>query len=371
MKPAALFKNQSGRERFNFSYSAGLLFQGCPKKFELEKILGWRSKDKKSSLEFGKASEKAVQVYHMGGCKPGLAVEQFQSEWEPIKSMSDLVYTDRDGDWESLNKAGTELMKLYEAYVETGRVKFNNPQFQVCKRRKIFPEDPKYGLIDYVGYVDMLCDDVLVDIKTSSNPYPTSPKLWVTKDKQLTTYAWATGQRHVAFLTFVKNTGSPKKGDEVSFIEEVQSTLLDTNGYLRGDTAWVIRASGDTVWVVSTEEKFNEFCKVAEGVKGKALDALVAEHGTPVSILSVTKQRIQFIDGTVSDEDIHFAEHFVIANSLAMCDAHELGEYCPNFAVRFPDNKCLWCDMRGICFNEPELVQELLVRDGAEWLEAE
>jgi hypothetical protein len=368
MEPAALFTNQYGRKRFNFSYSAGLLFQGCAKKFQLEKCLGWREKDRKSSLEFGKATEKAVEVYHTAGCKSGLAVQQFQENWEPIKADKTLVYTDRDGDWDSLNKAGTELMKLYEALIETGRLKFNNPKFQVAKRRKIFPEDPKYGLLDYVGYVDMLCDDLLVDLKTTSVPYPTSPKSWVSKDKQLTTYSWATEQRHVAFLVFVKNTGSPKKGDEVSFIEDVQPTLLDTTGYLRGDTAFVIRASGDTVWVVSSDEKFQAFAKAAEGVKGKALDALVDEHGTAIPVLSVTKQRIQFIDGTVSDEDIRFAEHFVVANTLAMVDAHELGEYVPNFGVRFPDNKCLWCPMRGVCFDQPELVEQLLVRDGGEWL---
>jgi hypothetical protein len=368
MKPAALFKNPGGRYRFNASYSACSLFQSCAKKFELEKVRGWRDKDRKSSLEFGKAVEKAVEVYHTAGCKSGLAVKQFQENWEPIKDDKTLVYTDRDGDWEALNKAGTELMKLYESLIETGRLKFNNPQFQVGKRRKIFPEDQKYGLLDYVSYLDILCDDAIIDIKTSSNPYPVSPKTWVAKDEQLATYSWVTGQRHVAFLVFVKNTGACKKGDEVSFLEDIQPTLLDNTSFRRGDSAWVIRASGDTVWVVGTEEKYQEFCKAAEGVKGKALDELVAEHGLSLPVSSVTKQRIQFLEGTVSDEDVRFAEHFIVANTLAMVDCHELSEYVPNFGVRYPDNRCLWCSMRGICFNQPELVEELLVRDGADWL---
>ena len=74
----SLYTSASGRSVNHASSSVLDLFKGCRRKFYLEKIQGWREKDKRGSLEFGKAIESAVQFFYENSCKPGDAVDHFK-----------------------------------------------------------------------------------------------------------------------------------------------------------------------------------------------------------------------------------------------------------------------------------------------------
>ncbi len=68
---AFLYISADGKERNRHSYSAGLEFSQCPWKYYLHRIMGWREKDNKAALLFGRALEDAIQFYHETGGKVG------------------------------------------------------------------------------------------------------------------------------------------------------------------------------------------------------------------------------------------------------------------------------------------------------------
>jgi len=62
---AHLYVNSKGQEVRSFSYSAGSLFHECAQKFKLSRLDGWRERELRASMEFGKAIENAIQAYHV------------------------------------------------------------------------------------------------------------------------------------------------------------------------------------------------------------------------------------------------------------------------------------------------------------------
>ena len=124
----SLYVSASGHEVSHASSSSLDVFRLCRRKFKLSRIDGWRQKEKKASLEFGKCIESAVQFYHDNGLKAGDAVSEFQRLWAKWIDQT-LKYTDQEADWKSLNTMGKEMTRLYEILLPTLPIK--NPKWQL------------------------------------------------------------------------------------------------------------------------------------------------------------------------------------------------------------------------------------------------
>ena len=61
---AFLYINSKGNPWRKHSYSAGNTFDQCPRKYFLQKVMGWKERDNKARFQFGKALENAVQWFH-------------------------------------------------------------------------------------------------------------------------------------------------------------------------------------------------------------------------------------------------------------------------------------------------------------------
>src|SRR5208282_485889 len=109
---ALLYINASGKEMTRHSYSGGLEFDHCPWKYYLHRIMGWKEKDNKAALLFGRAIEDAIEFYHAVGGKKDVAEEEFIRLWSMCKDK-ELTYTKKEVNWDSLMRAGREMMRLY------------------------------------------------------------------------------------------------------------------------------------------------------------------------------------------------------------------------------------------------------------------
>ncbi len=149
---AILYIDADGNERNRHSYSAGLEYDHCPYKYYLHRIAGWREKDTKAALQFGIALEDAIQFFHKTNGRNG--EEEFIRLWTKCKDKP-LVYTKKEVNWESLMRAGREMMRLYAIRQPSLPIPMDTI-FQRQFTKEVFPNDPSYGGIEFFAKLDMI-----------------------------------------------------------------------------------------------------------------------------------------------------------------------------------------------------------------------
>lgn len=356
-----LYVSTKGKAWRKHSYSAGNDYDQSPYKYYLRRVLGWKSKDDKAAFKFGRAWEEAVQFYHDNRGKGG--VEDFQRRWA-VHKEEPLKYTKTEKDWASLNRVGTEGMRLYMLMQPQLPIPLGGQSaFQREYSKEVFPGDPNYGEIDDVGKLDIVCyvdpkhpalpkmdwrpewgalRPVIVDMKTGGKNFPESQGL-AAYDAQLRRYSWLAGPqfRTVAFLWLTKSSSKLTKGCSV--------TLLEPIGYFSAGTEVVIATPPDkagNVYLVQNDfeleqmdkaqgrnsagkldtTKFAETCK-AEWLKANAWIA-------PET--AVTRVRLQFNIGVVSEQSAQDAGADAARQIVEIVNSWKNNRWVNRFGVRFP-----------------------------------
>lgn len=365
----SLYRSASGREVNHASSSSLDVFRLCRRKFKLGRIDGWRQKEKKASREFGKCIESSVQFYHENGLKSGDAVSEFQRLWAKWIEQKDLVYTDQEGNWISLNTMGKEMTRLYEILLPTLPIK--NPKWQLQFLKKLWPGSDLSDL-EFMAYVDLLStlEDgtrIIVDIKTAKSELPITSNM-MSLDGQLRKYAWVSGIRDVAFLNFVKAKPEEfKKGTSVTLLEKGLS-------WEPGAKLVIIKYDSDTeVAYVSDEETVRIMDEELATISGKGateyktrvFSAYVSEEKIAVMRRDqITKVRLQWVRGTIPEEELAEIGQQIGVDMFSMKAAHDTNFYSKDGGLRFPNATCSWCEFLPLCNPDPKKAEETLVRIG-------
>lgn len=367
-----LYKSASGREVTHGSHSALDSFRFCRRKFKLNRIDGWRQKGKKASLEFGKCVEAAIQFYHDNGLKPDDCTQEFKRLW--LKwSEQELIYTDQETDWPTLYVMGSEMTKLYEARLPN--LPIRNPKFQLQYRKALWP-GTELADLEFMGYVDMLStlEDgrrVVIDIKTAKSGLDLTPNM-VAMDPQLREYAWMSGIQDVGFLWFVKAApNSFKHGDSVSLLEnsinwKAGETLVVFK-YQKADAEKEVAEALLLGTFEAVEAVDLELDKIAGTGSTKLKDIRIKEiieSGTLqwVPREAVTKTKLQWVQGRIPADVLPEVGQRIGHDMIQLKSAFETGVFPQDGGVKFPNNSCVWCEMRGFCTGNPKLVEDLLVQ---------
>lgn len=370
----SLYRSASGREVNNASSSSLDTFRLCRRKFKLSRIDGWKQKDRKASLEFGKCLEAGLQFYFQNGLKPGDGPDEFRRLWSKFIDQP-LSYTDQEGDWANLNRVGVEGLRLFEVTLPNLPIK--NPKFQLNYEKKLWPGDPVYGHLGYTAYIDILStlDDatrLIIDVKTAKSTLDITPNM-VSLDGQLRKYAWVSGITEVAFLNFVKcKTEDFKKGTKATLLEDYNYPLWKAGQQLTV-VSCVEPGEGDETryFNLATEEVVQKMDEELDKISGKGAKEAkekvfrgYAERGDIVTTGrdGITKVRVQWVRGTIPAEELSEIGDQVGADVLAMNASSERGLYPADGGVRFPNNACVFCEMRGICLKDNALRDSILVQ---------
>jgi len=391
---AYIYKNSKGIEVSSWSYSTGQTFGFCRRKFKLAKKDGWRSKGDTAASKFGVAVEDAIQHFHADGLKAGCGVDHFKYRWLQFKEVPNLVYKEKEGDWKDFYQAGSELLALYELSVPS--LPFVNPQFQLRYAKEVFPGTELAGITDQ-GFTDMHCSPpwdhpllpklpkpanaqhrpLIVDIKVSGKGLDATPGM-LRMDKQLRRYAWQSGILDVAFLWLHRSKpNSYEKGVEVTFLEPSgkwtplqQAVVLEYDSETRQAT-------------VTPKINLVQITKELDEIKGKGtkerrkalLDKwLLDDVISVVPVSAVTKQKLTFTAVRMSQEAV-LDEGRLVGKDIVEARQAQAEEFWPETGagVRFPNQNCVWCEMRGICLDDPKLRDNLLVQitpaPEADWLD--
>lgn len=92
-----------------------------------------------------------------------------------------------------------------ELFGSETRVKITNPakNLQAKYQKRIGPRDEFVAYPDAVGSLDEV-SPTIIDFKTTTSSYPSSPDGIVSLDQQLISYSWITGIANVALVVFVR-----------------------------------------------------------------------------------------------------------------------------------------------------------------------
>lgn len=413
----ALYTNPKGQPVTHSSYSARQTFKHCPREFELTRIQGYEDKAKRASTHFGNAIEAGLKFYEECDRRAGAGVEHFRRVWDEVKFLPDfekLEYTDSEVNWDSLLRAGEEMMLLYELRAPFLPISVEpKVLFSQTMRKKLFP-GTEYDKLENKAILDMVsfprCDHPLlpkathadgcefqprsaetqmiectcgmfkeswrplvIDVKTSGVDLDGS---LVVLDPQLTEYAWQSRIPDVAFLWFVKHSHTVKKGSRVTLLEKCgehkpgfELIVLWQEKESTDKKTGVVAAAAT---YMGNYELLQAYEKATEGLSGNALkDAkkIFARTQPVLTNARVTKQRLQFAAARMTEEDINNSGRDVAQTTAEMIRAHKEGYYPKLAGIRFPNQKCNFCAMRWICLNLPEERDKHLTRRGEEWLE--
>jgi len=167
----------------------------CPRSYRYRYLDGWREKETRAAMVFGRCFEKAlVALFRQED--PGATLFQ---EWSFFRDAS-LEYKKGES-WDRLIHQGVHLL---ERFVQGNRVHIGAPQqdLQVKIIRNLSGGHEFAAYLDAIGELDgQRC---VIDWKTTTSRYPEDPDGLLSLDPQLICYSWITGIPEVALVVFVR-----------------------------------------------------------------------------------------------------------------------------------------------------------------------
>lgn len=360
MSNASLYINSKGYPVTRHSYSGSSDFQFCPRKYELGRIIGWQEREQRAALPFGNAIEAAVRHHHENG---NGGAERFDREWARVLAdpkNKDMTYSKLEGNAKNLAKIGHEMLQLYALKVKTFPYEETGITFQADRRIEVFPDSDLAG-IEFIAYLDMIVtlkdsgEKCIIDCKTSGTKIPD----YIVLDPQLQSYSWVEKNPNVGFLWFQKVTRSIEKGSEV----------CPLRGYKAGVSLVVLKMDKDELGVpahwVGSEAQSEEMDKKFPP-KQKSVSALAAKddwlqtHAMRVLESDLTKQKVNI---RVAKIPLKLSQDRgkAIGNDIIQIHSASSANFFPQQGgIRFPNEKCPSCCMRGICSGDDKIRDELV-----------
>ena len=177
------------------SYSQIGQYLRCPRSYRYRYLEGWREKDTRAAVIFGRCFEQALVAFFR---RQDPAAALF-AEWGAHREAS-LEYK-RGESWDRLVHQGVHLL---ERFAQDNRVHIRSPHenLQIKRIRTLA------GGHEFVAYLDALGEldgqRSIIDWKTTTSRYPEDPEGLLSLDPQLVCYSWITGIPEVALVVFVR-----------------------------------------------------------------------------------------------------------------------------------------------------------------------
>lgn len=414
---AHLYVNSQGYEVRSFSYSQGTVFHECAQKYKLQRLDGWNEIGTSAARLFGLALEAAIKTYHENNLDLEAGLNHFIGEWTDIKELhtferwaekndfsprakatlkrlgirgfragDHIKYTPSEGNWENLLQVGQEMLRLYHIRLPFSPIDLSaQPKFQIKYYKELFPGTDLSG-IEFVAYIDMIAKDKnslgdarFWDIKTSGASLDMTPGI-LALDQQIRSYAWITANPDGGMIYFQKQGRGLERGLEVSL-------LASAGEFKAGQSAVVIKyqdaepakpadpakprskpkeAVPEETWIVENESIIERmFFECGKGQTNDEKDArnlFIRENATLVDKNILTRQKLHFVTAHISLSDQAEAARQIGQDVAAITYANSENFWPKQGGVRFPNNKCVSCVMRGICLDSQELRDRLVHR---------
>jgi CRISPR/Cas system-associated exonuclease Cas4 (RecB family) len=178
-----------------YSYTQISQYLTCPRRYRYRYLDGWKEKDTRPAMLFGRAFEQALGALFRRE-DPGAVLF---AEWSACQNQG-LHYSKGDS-WDRMLRQGIMLLTRF---CQDDRVQVVQPRrnLQIKFTRAIAGNNDFVAYIDAIGKLDgTRC---LLEWKTSSARYPEEPHGLLALGPQLVCYSWMTGIAEVAQTVFVR-----------------------------------------------------------------------------------------------------------------------------------------------------------------------
>jgi PD-(D/E)XK nuclease superfamily len=167
----------------------------CPRSYRYRYLDGWREKETRAAMVFGRCFENALGAYFREeDCGAALF-----KEWNLYRDAA-FEYKKADT-WDRVLHQGTHLL---ERFVQADRVRVLDPKQNLqIKMLETLPDGNEFvAFLDAIGEVDgVRC---VIDWKTTTSRYLEDPEGLLSLDPQLICYSWISGISEVALVVFVR-----------------------------------------------------------------------------------------------------------------------------------------------------------------------
>jgi hypothetical protein len=178
-----------------YSYTQISQYLRCPRSYRYRYLEGWREKETRAAMAFGRCFENALGAYFR---EEDCAAVLFK-EWEAYR---DTPFEFKKGEtWDRFVHQGVHLL---QRFAQDDRVRVHNPRkdLQIKFLRMLT------GGSEFVAYLDAIGEiggvRCLIDWKTTTSRYPEGPEGLLSLDPQLICYSWISGIPEVALVVFVR-----------------------------------------------------------------------------------------------------------------------------------------------------------------------
>jgi len=188
-----------------YSYTQIAQYLRCPRSYRYRYLDGWREKDNRPALLFGRCFEQALAAFF---ARDDSGAALF-NEWSKHQDTQ-LEYS-RGDSWERMFRQGVQLL---ERLAQDDRIQVRDPQknMQVKLLRSLPTGSQFVSDIDAMGELDS--KPCLLEWKTTTARYPEEPEGLLALDPQLICYSWMSGISDVAVIAFVR-----KRFSEIQYLK--------------------------------------------------------------------------------------------------------------------------------------------------------
>ena len=177
-----------------YSYTQISQYLTCPRRYRHRYLDGWKEKDTRPAMLFGRAFEQALGAYFRRE-DPG---DVLFREWSACKDQG--LHFSHNDTWDRMLERGIMLLMRF---CQDDRIRIHQPHRNLqIKFTRPLASSEFVAYVDGIGKLDgTRC---LLEWKTSSARYPEEPEGLLALDPQLLCYSWMTGISEVAQIVFVR-----------------------------------------------------------------------------------------------------------------------------------------------------------------------
>jgi hypothetical protein len=187
-----------------YSYTQISQYLACPRRYRYRYLDGWKEKETRASLLFGRAFEQALAAFSLRQDSAAVFFEQ----WGRYRDTT-LEYPNGSS-WDRMAHQGVHLL---QQFAQEDRIRIREPRrnLQVKLTRPMPYGNEFVAYLDAIGYFqNTRC---LVEWKTTTSRYPEAPDGLLALDPQLVCYSWISGLSEVCLVVFVR-----KRLPEIQYI---------------------------------------------------------------------------------------------------------------------------------------------------------
>src|SRR6266568_3582451 len=195
-----------GETAMVYSYTQISQYLRCPRSYRYRYLDGWREKETRAAMVFGRCFEKALGAYFS---QEDSAAVLFK-EWDAYR---DAPFAFRKGEsWDRIFHQGVHLL---ETFARDNRVRIRSPKKNLqIKMLRTLPGGSEFvAYLDAIGEIDG--QHCLIDWKTTTSRYSTEPEGLLSLDPQVVFV-----RKHAPEIQYLRATISEEQRQEFGRLVE-------------------------------------------------------------------------------------------------------------------------------------------------------